>query len=164
MARAKNIVNTEQVEWRSAGHEPKFGHARKALAASAGGEKLGCSLFRLEPGKAAFPAHVHYANEEAIYVLEGAGILRLGDETHPVAAGDYIALPVGGRAHQMVNSSGQPLLYLCMSTMIQPEVVEMPDSGKVGAMAGSAPGGDKSRRRFFKLFHGDSDVDYFEGE
>ena len=48
--------------------------------------------------------------------------------------------------------------------MIHPDVVEYPDSGKVAAIAGAAPGGDKAQRRVFKIFKGDQDVGYYEGE
>lgn len=53
---------------------------RKQLGALAGSEKLGCSLYQLPPGCHSFPDHFHYANEEAIYVLEGQGRLRLAGE------------------------------------------------------------------------------------
>jgi len=40
----------------------------------------------------------------------------------------------------------------------------MPDSGKYGLFAGSAPGGDQSKRTVFS-FHREADsVKYFEGE
>ena len=109
----------------------------KRLGAAAGGKKLGCSLYEQPPGKRAFPYHCHFANEEAVYVLEGEGTLRIGAKEVPLRAGDYVALPVGEEtAHQIINSSTATLRYLCFSTSIEPEVVKYPDSGKVGLMAG----------------------------
>ncbi len=67
-------------------------------------------------------------------------------------------------AHQMRNTSHGDLEYLCVSTMIAPEVAEYPDSGKIGIIAGSAPGGDKARRSLFRFYKKDGDVDYYEGE
>lgn len=74
-------------------------------------------------------------------MLEGRGRLRLADGEHPIRAGDFIAAPAGGveTAHQIINDSDQLLTYLCVSTMIEPEVVQYPDSGKLGAIAGAAP-------------------------
>ncbi len=165
MARHQHVINMEDLDWeRTPPHGGKFAGERKQLGAPAGGEKLGCSLFRLEPGKTAFPAHTHYANEEAVYILAGEGAMRLGDERVPVKEGDYIAMPVGGPAHQLLNTSQGPLEYLCISTMFHPEVVTYPDSGKVGAMAGGAPGGGKEGRKVWGFFKQDSDVDYYEGE
>ena len=48
--------------------------------------------------------------------------------------------------------------------MLHPEVLEYPDSGKIGAVAGSAPGGDKRQRTLFFFARRDSGVDYWEGE
>ncbi len=159
-----NIVNTADLEWNTRAHEPRFQCEHKPLAARAGGRELGCGLFRIQPGKTAFPIHFHHANEEAIYFIAGEGTLRLGEESHPVEAGDYIVFPAGGQAHQLINSSQRPLEYLCMSTMIQPEVVEYPDSGKIGVRADPPEREGQGRGRLHKNFLGDSDVDYYEGE
>jgi uncharacterized cupin superfamily protein len=64
----------------------------------------------------------------------------------------------------MRNTSHEVLEYICFSTMIAPEVAEYPDSGKIGVIAGSAPGGDKARRSLFLFYKKDRDVDYYEGE
>ena len=45
-----------------------------------GGEKLGCSIYRVLPGKTAYPHHRHLANEGAIYILSGLGELRLDEK------------------------------------------------------------------------------------
>ena len=162
--RPPNIVHTETLPWSEGGNGGAFAHSRKSLTHATQGEKLGCSLFRVPPGKAAFPAHLHHANEEAIYILAGEGTLRLGTQRHPVGPGDYIALPPGRVDHQLLNSGAEPLEYLCFSTMIQPEVVEYPDSGKIGAIAGTAPGGDSTGREVRGFYKTDSAVDYYEGE
>lgn len=162
-ARDRHIVNVADLEWVVTEHG-RFGSERKAFTGPAGGEKLGCSLYRVEQGKTAFPAHVHHANEEAIYVLAGNGTLRLGAAEHPVGPGDYVALPARGPAHQLRNTGLEALEDLCFSTMIEPEVSEYPDSDKVGVMTGSAPGGDKSRRAYGGNFKKGTAVDYYEGE
>ena len=60
-----------------------------------GARLLGYNITAVPPGKRAFPLHNHMVNEEMFFVLEGNGELRLGDATHPVRAGDIIALPAG---------------------------------------------------------------------
>ena len=162
----KHVVNQEECEWVESAHGDKFASKRKQLGAPAGGKMLGCSLFRLAPGKTAFPAHTHFGNEEAVYVLAGTGSMRLGDEKVPVSAGDYIAMPAAGPAHQLINDSEAPLEYLCISTMVHPEAVYYPDSDKVGMMAGSAPGGDSAKRLLggFGYYRKNSQVDYYDGE
>ncbi len=109
--------------------------------------------------------HYHLANEEAIYVLHGSGTLRINGEKVEVSKGDYVALPVGeAGAHQILNTSDSPLRYLCLSTMVEPDVMVYPDSRKVGMFAGAAPGGPKEKRTFSKVLRSDAEVGYFDGE
>ncbi len=165
MARHPNVVNESELDWIEGGSGSRFSSQRKQLTAATGAEKLGASLFRVPPGKCAFPQHYHYANEEGVYILEGSGVMRLGDQRVKVGQGDYIAMPVGPQhAHQLINDSDQPLTYLCISTMTSPEVVGYPDSQKIGAIAGSAPGGRKMEGRVAKFFPQDADVNYWDGE
>lgn len=159
-----NIVNINNVAWEQDEHEDFF-YSRKHLTQLVGGEMLGASLYKLMPGKKAFPYHFHYANEEAILVLEGSGTLRLNDEKVPIIKGDYIALPKGAvHAHQIINTSNDPLIYFCFSTMVHPDVTEYPDSQKIGVSAGVAPGGDHTKSHLKKYFLKNADVPYFEGE
>jgi|SRR5579864_1126700 len=65
---------------------------------------------------------VLYDREEEIYfVLEGTGVLRYGDETHPLRANDFTYLaPVV--KHGLANNSGQRLRLLVMGFKIPPRV------------------------------------------
>lgn len=160
------IVNIEQLEWQQQSHDG-FSCERKSLTAASGAQQLGASIFKLAAGKKSFPYHYHYhyANEEAILVLQGSGSIRINDKTQPIKANDYIALLAGPEhAHQVINTSDQDLVYLCFSTMITPEVCAYPDSDKICAIAGSAPGGDKSQRQLMACFRTETAVDYFDRE
>jgi uncharacterized cupin superfamily protein len=165
--RPSNVVGEGDLGWSEQAHGKKFGHRRKQLGSVAGGQRLGCSLYEVPPGRTAFPRHYHLANEEAIYVLEGSGTLRIGQEGEEVevSQGDYMALPVGSDgAHQLVNTSGAALRYLCFSTMVEPDVMVYPDSGKVGVFGGAAPGGSKEGRTYAKFLREDAEVGYYDGE
>lgn len=160
----KNIINVKDLEWKTSEHGD-FAFQDKWLAEAAGGEKLGASLYKLLPGKKCFPYHFHYANEEAVYILEGSGTLRMNNEMIPITQGDYIAFPVGPEfAHQIINTSEHPLMFLCFSTMHYPDVIEYPDSNKVGVTAGVAPGGDYDKALLRARFRKQDAVDYFDGE
>jgi uncharacterized cupin superfamily protein len=162
-----NVAGQGDLEWGEQSHGQRFGYRRKQLGATAGGRRVGCSLYEVPPGRAAFPRHYHLANEEAIYVLEGSGTLRIGrrGEEVEVSEGDYVALPIGADwSHQPLNTSGVKLRYLCFSTMVEPEVMVYPDSGKVGVFGGAAPGGPKEERTFSKFLRGDAEVGYYDGE
>jgi uncharacterized cupin superfamily protein len=160
-----NVVNENELEWGEQSHGERFAHRRKQLSSAAGGEKLGCSLYEVPPGRRAWPYHYHLANEEAIYVLEGSGTLRIDGQEVGISQGDYVALPVGeAGAHQIFNTSDAPLRYLCFSTMVEPDIAVYPDSEKIGLFAGAAPGGPKGKRTLHKYLRAGAEVGYYDGE
>jgi uncharacterized cupin superfamily protein len=114
-----------------------FAFRRKRLGAAAGSKGLGVSWFELQPGKKTFPLHFHLANDEAVYILDGEAVLRLGDQEHRLRAGDYVAFPPGPPGHQIINPSQAPVRFLAMSTMREPEVAVYPDSKKIGVLGRS---------------------------
>ncbi|HVV53313.1 MAG TPA: cupin domain-containing protein [Polyangia bacterium] len=157
----RNLVHAGDLPWMEIAHGERFAVKGKRLGAAAGGKKLGCSLYEQPPGKRAFQYHAHLSNEEAIYVLEGEGTLRLGGRELPLRAGDYVAFPVGEEnAHQIINTSSGVLRYLCLSTMLEPEVVKYPDTDKLAVMAGAPP--TAGFRAVFRL--GGEPVGYWDGE
>ena len=88
-------------------------------------------------GKRASPFHSHRVNEEAFFILEGEGEVRIGSETHAVRKGDFIAHAPGGpeTGHQIVNTSDtQELKYRGISKQESPEIAEYPYSGKFGVL------------------------------
>jgi uncharacterized cupin superfamily protein len=98
-------------------------------------------------------------------VLEGAGTLQIGGQEVRISEGDYVALPARAQAaHKIVNSSEAVLRYLCFSTLVEPDMIVYPDSGKVGIFGGAAPGGRKEERTFSKFLRGNAEVGYYEGE
>ncbi len=165
MVRPTNVANEDDLKWTEHSHGEKFGYRRKSLSSASGGEKLGCSLYEVPPGCRAWPYHYHGANEEAIYVLEGSGTLRVGGEEVPLSKGTYATFPARAEgAHQLVNTSDTILRYLCFSTMVEPDAIVYPDSGKVGVFVGAAPGGPKGKRILSEFYKDDGKVSYYEGE
>ncbi len=139
---------------------------RRQLGDAGGADKLGTSLHEVPPGKHTWPYHYHTANEEALYVLDGEGTLRgPDDERVPLEAGVYATFPTGPEgAHQVENTGTEPLRFLAISTMIEPEVLVYPDSEKVGVMAGQPPGGDEDERDVNAYFRDADAVDFWTGE
>lgn len=144
---------------------PGFHTRARSLAPVLGLSKLGCRIFELEPGHTGWPRHIHHANEELFIVLEGHGSFDYGDATYPIGPGDVAGATTGpGTAHRIRNTGDSVLRYIAISTMEAPEVLEYPDSGKVGVLAGSAPGGSKANRDLSAFFPRDAQVDYWYGE
>ncbi len=159
------ILNLDELELEPWRHGERFEASLGAIGRRIGARKLGCRLVVLPPGKTAWPFHAHHVNEEMFLILEGKGCLRLGTERHPLRAGDVIAIPPGpDHPHQIINDGDAPLRYLCFSTMEEPEIVEMPDSDKIGILAGSPPGGDKGRRTLTLYLPRRAAQDYWSGE
>src|SRR5579863_10313218 len=100
-----------------------------------GAVDLGYSYDVVPPGKRGCPFHSHRAEEEMFFIVRGSGILRYGQESRRIRAGDVICCPVGGpeTAHQIINDSDAELAYLSVSTMLPVEICEYPDSRKIGA-------------------------------
>ena len=162
--RPQNIVNIDDVDAVDIRVGGRFEATRRAVGKAAGGHQLGASHMRVPPGKTAWPAHYHAGNEEAIYVLEGRGQLRLGDASHSVQAGDWIALLAGPVAHRLDNDGVEDLVYLCVSTQHPVDVCVYPDSGKVGVFGGAAPGGRPDDRYVSGFFRRQDEVPYYDGE
>lgn len=159
------ILNLENVEFQDRSQGEKFECRIAAVGAELDSKKLGFNVTVVPPGKRAFPYHAHRANEEMFFILEGEGSMRIDGATHKIRKGDFISLPPGrNSAHQIHNDSRAPLRYLAVSTMELPEVVEYPDSGKLGVSAGTLggrPASPDSIRHFTRLKDG---VDYWDGE
>jgi uncharacterized cupin superfamily protein len=114
------------------------------------------------PGKRAYPFHRHHVFTELFFVLSGNGEVRLDERTLPIRAGDVIASPPGAEAHQIVNTGQDELRYLAISDMDTVDVIDYPDSGKMGVAAG-VRNGDLSTATY-KVMGRVTPADYFEGE
>ena len=125
-----------------------------------GAKDLGYSYDVVPPGRRSCPFHSHRAEEEMFFIVKGSGLLRYGNDTRRIRAGDFICCPTGGpeTAHQIVNDSDADLAYISVSTMMPAEVCEYPDSKKIGAFGGEAP----SRLRH--MTQADAKVDYWKDE
>jgi len=75
----KHIINLDEVPLEHHTHgdkfEARYGHSRRSSA-------RGCSaagLHVVPPGKRAWPFHNHHVNEELYVILDGEGVVRIGD-------------------------------------------------------------------------------------
>jgi uncharacterized cupin superfamily protein len=165
MESKKAIVHEDEVNWIEQSHGERFSFKRRMLGLATGAEKLGCSLFEVAPGKRAWPFHFHFANEEALYILEGSGTLRLGSEEFAIGKGHFVTFRAGADSpHQLINTGTAALRYICFSTMHSPEVAGYPDSKKIGVIGGRAPGANPAVNALRKVFRETDAVDYYDGE
>jgi uncharacterized cupin superfamily protein len=154
-------VNEDDIDWKDYDQD-EHTFRRKELTNAVDAEQLGCSLYELPAEDRSWPYHYHTANEEAMFVLEGTGTVRLGGEERPLEAGDFVVFPAAEEGgHQVVNDSDGPLRYLVVSTMVEPDVTVYPEMEKFGVFAGSPPGG-REERIFEGYFPLGAEVEYWE--
>jgi uncharacterized cupin superfamily protein len=149
----------------------KLGASSRRLGVPAGGLSLGCSLVELAVGNQAYPNHFHSSMEEAMYVLDGEGTLRIGKDEMKITAGDYVAFPPGPDfSHSLMNTGKNTLSYLVMSAPATPvtmDILGYPDSKKLSFASGVEPGkvAWKDGAWVMKLIKEDTtQVGYFDDE
>lgn len=162
----RHVVNHADLEWTTEGSPSgRIRFFRKRLSLPTGGERLGCSLYRIPARSRAWPRHGHLQNEEAVFVLEGTGTLEMDGERATLRAGDYVTMPVGAaHAHRLLNESDADFVFLCISTMETPDVVLYPDSGKIGVFVGAAPGGPPEQSTLKRYLDASAEVPYWQDE
>jgi uncharacterized cupin superfamily protein len=158
------MPNVFEPEWDAEQDRPPFTWRRARLGRQAGAEKLGASLLEVPPGASSFPLHVHHANEEMLVVLSGRPTLRTIDGERELEQGELVAFRTGrAGAHRLDNRSEEPVRLLLVSTMVGPEVVEYPDTGRVWGRT-NVPGADPGPDDTQVMGRAGEHVDYLEGE
>jgi uncharacterized cupin superfamily protein len=155
------MANIFEPDWNRESDREGFSNKDCWLGDQAGSERLGASLYEIEPGQATFPYHWHTANEELLLVLDGTVTVRLPGETREAGAGEVVAFPRGERgAHQLLNRGTERARFIVMSEMNWPDPCVYPDSGKVSTGLVRPGEGEPRRRVFFEA----TAVDYWAGE
>ncbi len=131
------VVNVADVSLDTLSHGERFLVQTGEVARDLGLSTLGCMLHVVPAGKTAFPFHRHHGCDEMFVILSGSGEYRIGEARIPVRAGDCLGAPAGGAAHQIINTSGEELRYLGLSNIPAADLVEYPDSGKIGIGVGA---------------------------
>ena len=157
----KPLMNLDEATFDDVEENGIYTSSRAAIGQQIGARDLGYNLTVLPPGKVQCPFHSHHGEEEMFFILEGEGELRFGDKRYPLRRNDVIACPTGGAevAHQIVNTGTVPMRYLAISTIVDLEACEYPDSGKVSVVAGR-----RGQRRLTKMFRAETTVDYYDRE
>ena len=158
---AKPLMNLDDVEFDDVEENGLYTSSRGQISDHIGARNLGYNLTVLPPGKAQCPFHCHHGEEEMFFILEGSGELRFGDKRYPIRRHDVIACPPGGPdvAHQIVNTGATTMRYLALSTLVELEACEYPDSHKV--LISSGKRGQPGLR---KIFRAENTVDYYDRE
>jgi uncharacterized cupin superfamily protein len=123
------------------GQPAGYGGRMLEFGESIGAERLGGSLYELDPGDSICPYHYENVEEEWLLVLVGTPTLRDPDGEHELVRGDLVCFPPGpDGAHKVTNRSQSVARVLMFSTRPSPDIsiCVYPDSDKVGVWP---PGG-----------------------
>ena len=124
--RPANVVALDAV-----GPETWPGAQTRRLGHAGGAVKAGLNHVHLDAGAGGPPLHCHALEEELFYVLDGAGVLRLGEVKHPLRAGDVIARPPGTAIAHGLAAGPAGLTYLVYGTRVPGDSVYYPELSQV---------------------------------
>lgn len=102
----------------------------KAIGDAAGLKNLGVHLITVAPGHRSTEYHFHHYEEECVYVLSGHGTAVIGEQSHKVGPGDFMAHPIDNIAHEMINDGSEPLVCLVIGQRLTQDITDYPRQGK----------------------------------
>jgi uncharacterized cupin superfamily protein len=148
--RPDNLVRLKNVK--AVGRAKKtVGRIRRDLGDAVGSRSTGLGHVAVAPGRLSCPPHCHSAEEELFVVLEGEGVLLLGDEEYPVKQGSVVARPPGTGVAHAFRAAESGLTLLAYGTRRSTDMCYYPRSRKISY-------------RGLGVIGRISPVDYWEGE
>lgn len=102
----------------------------KSLGDLTGLTGFGFHIIEIPVGAESTEFHRHYHEDECVYILEGSGSARIGDETYAVKAGDFLGYRAGGEAHSLLNNGTVPLKCIVVGQRLEHDVGDYPDLRK----------------------------------
>ncbi|HBB34881.1 MAG TPA: cupin [Cyanobacteria bacterium UBA8803] len=102
----------------------------KSLGDLTGLSSIGFHIIEVEPGYESTELHMHYHEEECVYILEGEAEATIGDKIYPVKAGDFIGYRSGGEPHKLKNTGSSVLKCIVVGQRLDHDVGDYPNLKK----------------------------------
>ena len=96
-----------------------------------GSVETGISHMTIPAGAEGYPPHCHGAEEELFVVLEGSGIVTLGEESTDVRRGSIVSRPAGTQVAHSFQAGEDQLEYLAYSTREPNDIVYKPRTDEI---------------------------------
>ncbi len=109
---------------------PNARRRNKSLGDLTGLSAIGFHIIEVQPGHDSTEQHVHFHEEECLYVLEGEAQATIGDETHVIRAGDFVGYRAGGAAHKLTNTGSAVLRCIVVGQRLEHDVADYTELGK----------------------------------
>ncbi|MBV9001317.1 MAG: cupin domain-containing protein [Solirubrobacterales bacterium] len=128
--RPPTIVNLDDVEAVTV-ERPRVARTRRNLGRAAGSIATGLQHVVVVPGKDSAPPHCHSLEEEIFVILDGDGVVVLGEQETPVRPGHVVSRPAGTGVAHVFRAGQGGLTYLAYGMRNPADVCYYPRSGKV---------------------------------
>ena len=122
---AEDIAALEGLE-KAHFQNPNAKRINKSLGDLTGLTGLGIHMIEVEPGFETTEFHVHYQEDEAVYILDGSGEAEIGEDRVAVKAGDFIGYRKGGLAHTIHNTGSDTLRCLVIGQRLDMDIADYP--------------------------------------
>jgi uncharacterized cupin superfamily protein len=111
---------------------PRVQRIRRNLGRAVGSADTGLQHVEVAPGKYSSAQHCHSLEEELFVILDGDGVLVLGeDDETPVQAGTVVSRPAGTGVAHVFRAGPAGMTYLAYGTREKGDVCYYPRSNKV---------------------------------
>ena len=102
----------------------------KSLGDLTGLTGIGFHIVEVPPGRESTEYHVHYHEDECVYILAGRGRVTIGEEMFEVEEGDFIGYRAGGLPHTMENIGEEMLKCIVTGQRLPHDVGDYPRHNK----------------------------------
>jgi len=128
--RPPTIANVEDVEAATV-ERPRVARTRRNLGRAVGSVSTGLQHVEVAPGKYSTAQHCHSVEEEIFVILDGDGVLVLGEEETEVGPGHVIARPAGTGVAHVFRAGACGLTYLAYGMRDPADICFYPRSNKI---------------------------------
>jgi uncharacterized cupin superfamily protein len=111
-------------------NNPNAKRLNRSLGDATGITGFGVHMIEVQPGDFTSEHHLHYHEDECVYVVSGNGTVFIGDEAYLIEAGDFIAHPKATEAHSIQNTGNVPLICLVVGERLTHDVCDYPRLNK----------------------------------
>lgn len=135
MADEKYIVSNAEIDAMDGLQKSHFLNANaqrnnKSLGDLVGLTGFGFHIIEVEPGHETTEHHVHYHEDECVYVLAGEAIAVIGEDEVSIGPGDFLGYRKGGLAHSIKNTGSETLRCIVVGERLAHDVGDYPRLGK----------------------------------
>lgn len=109
---------------------PNAQRVNKSLGDLTGLTGFGFHIIEVPPGKESTEYHVHFYEDECVYVLSGTGMVTIGEEDTDIGEGDFIGYRKGGAPHTMRNVGDEVLRCIVVGERLPHDIGDYPRLGK----------------------------------